>query len=114
MWDAFALFLGLRAIALSARGGAPVPEPEFKRFVFPKQGAAADVPAANSTQHARTLEELGVPRGFAAELEATLRAIGAVDGDRIVGFTFRTPDGVAHALRTGAPKGEGAKTDRAA
>jgi hypothetical protein len=114
MWDAFALFLGLRAVELSARGGAPVvPEPEFKRFVFPKQGAAADVPAANSTQQARTLEELGVPRGLAAELEATLRAMGAVDGDRVVGFSFRTPDGVAHALRTRAPQG-GAKADRAA
>ncbi len=115
MWDAFTLLLGLRAIALSAREGAPVvPEPEFKPFVFSKETAASDVSAANSTQHPRTLEELGVPRGFAAELEATFRALGAVEGDRVVGFSFRTPDGVAHPLRTGAAQGQKAGADRAA
>lgn len=117
MWDAYALLLGLRAIELSAREGAPVvPEPEFKPFVFSKRNSAAsDVPAANSTQHPRTLEELGIPRGFAAELESTFRAMGAVEGDRVVGFTFRTRDGVSYSLRTSPRPGQqAAKADRAA
>ncbi len=116
MWDAFTLLLGLRAIELSAREGAPVvPEPEFKPFVFPKRNSAAsDVSAANQTQHPRTLAELGVPPGFAAELEATFRAMGAVDGERIVGFAFRTPDGALHALRPSAPRGASATAGRAA
>ncbi len=117
MWDAFAMLLGLRAIESFTREGAPVvPEPEFKRFVFKKESAAMDVDAANSTQQARTLEELGIPRAFAKELEAAFRAVGAIQGDQVVGFTFRTPDGVAHALRTSAqaPQAEGAKADRAA
>jgi hypothetical protein len=116
MWDAFTLLMGLRAIELSAREGAPVvPEPEFKPFVFRKRNSAASgIPAANSTQHPRTLEELGVPRAFAVELEATFRAMGAVHGDRIVGFTFRTPDGAAHELRPSAPRSGAATAGRAA
>jgi len=116
MWDAFTLLQGLRAIELFAREGAPVvPEPEFKPFVFPrKNSAASELSAANSTQHPRTLAELGVPPSFAAELEATFRAMGAVDGDRIVGFTFRTADGASHVLRASPPRGQGAKADRAA
>jgi hypothetical protein len=47
----------------------------------------------------RTLEELGVPRPLAADLEAALRVMGMVEGDRIVGLAFRTPDGALHALR---------------
>ncbi len=114
MWDAFALLLGLRAIALSAREGAPVvPEPEFKPFVFPKK-SAADLSAANSTHHPRTLVELGIPASYAAELEATFRAMGAVEGDRVVGFTFRAPDGASYSLRTGSPQGAGARAGRAA
>ncbi len=100
MFDTFTLALGLRAVAQVARGQElpRVPEPEFRRFVFPKREAAAAA-AANSTQSTRTLEELGIPRPYAAELEATFRAMGAVEGDKVVGFTFRTPDGVLHALR---------------
>lgn len=115
MLDTFALVLGLRAIAHAARAHElpAVPEPEFKRFVFPK-GEAAGVAASNTTQAPRTLEELGIPRHFAAELEHTFRALGAVEGDRIVGFTFRTPEGVLYALRTGATAGRAAKAGRAA
>ncbi len=103
MFDTFALVIGLRAItdAAHAHRLPPVPEPEFRRFVFPKREAAAETKAANQTLAPRTLEELGVPRGFAAELESTFRAMGAIEGDRIVGFTFRTPEGVSYALRTG-------------
>lgn len=103
MFDTFALVMGLRAIAHAARAHElpEVPEPEFRRFVFPKREAAAQAAAANSTQSTRTLEELGIPRPFAAELEATFRAMGALEGDQVVGFTFRTPEGVAYGLRAG-------------
>lgn len=103
MFDTIAVVLGLRALAQAARALElpQVPEPEFRRFVFPKREAAAEVAAANSTSSTRTLEELGIPRPFAAELEATFRAMGAVEGDQVVGFTFRTPDGVLHSLRAG-------------
>lgn len=121
MWDAMNLLLSLRALERFAREGAPVvPEPEFAPFVFPKRNAASGLTAANSTQHPQSLEELGVPRQFAHELEATFRAMGAMDGDLVVGFTFRTPDGVAHPLRAGgreeevAPATQGASADRAA
>jgi hypothetical protein len=102
MLDTFTLVMGLRAIAHAARAHElpAVPEPEFRRFVFPKR-EAAEVRAANTTQAPRTLQELGIPGHFAAELEATFRAMGAVEGDRIVGFNFRTNDGVLHGLRTG-------------
>lgn len=101
MLDSFALVLGLRAVSGAGRAAQlpEVPEPEFKRFVFPKREAAAEAAAANSTQSTRTLEELGIPRPFATELEATFRAMGAVEGDQVVGFTFRTPDGVSYSLR---------------
>jgi len=101
MFDTMTLVLGLRTLAQAARAQElpRVPEPEFRPFVFPKREEAAEAAAANSTQSTRTLEELGIPRPFAAELEATFRAMGAVEGDQVVGFTFRTPDGVLHSLR---------------
>jgi hypothetical protein len=102
MWDAFAMVLGLRAVELASSKRDPVvPEPEFKRFVFPRKDVAAEVASANSTRSPRTLQELGVPAGFAAEIEASFRALGAVEGDRVVGFTFRTPDGTSYSLRAG-------------
>lgn len=115
MWDAINLLLILRAFDGSAREGARVvPEPEFKPFVFPKRNAASELSAANSTQHPKSLEELGVPRQLAHELEAAFRAMGAMDGDRVVGFTFRTPDGVAYPLRAGGRKEEAAPANEAA
>jgi len=48
---------------------------------------------------AKTLRELGFDPGFAAELESAFRLMGAVDGDRVVGFTLSTPDGQRHELR---------------
>ncbi len=52
-----------------------------------------------ATEAARTLRELGLPGALATELESTLRMLGATEGDRVVGFTFVTPDGKRHALR---------------
>ncbi len=122
MSDAFMLLLGLRAVMRAARDqNAPpvVPEPEFKPFqLSSRRGTAAArsradaVAPANTSRAPRTLEELGVPRSMAAELEMALRGMGKVDGDRIVGFTFRTPDGVEHPLRAATPAR--AAPDRAA
>lgn len=55
-----------------------------------------------ATEAARTLRELGIPGALATELESTLRMLGATEGDRVVGFTFVTPDGKRHALRAEA------------
>ncbi len=125
MSDAIMLLLGLRAVELHARSrdASPVvPEPEFKPFqLSSRRGAgtasaqrspAGAIPPANTTRSPRTLQELGVPGSLAREFEGALRAMGLVDGDRIVGFTYRTPDGVVHPLRAGTP--EGAASERAA
>lgn len=48
---------------------------------------------------ARTLEELGVPRALARELEGALRARVEAGGDRAPWQAFVTPDGRRHALR---------------
>jgi hypothetical protein len=47
----------------------------------------------------RTLRELGLDGGLAAELEVAFRLKGAVQGERVVGYTFTTPDGQRHAVR---------------
>lgn len=49
---------------------------------------------------ASTLRELGLPGTLATDLESALRQLGATEDGRIVGFTFVTPDGKRHALRT--------------
>jgi hypothetical protein len=70
---------------------------------------------ANTSRSPRTLEELGVPGSLARELEAVLGAMGMIDGERIVGFTFRAPDGVVHPLRAGRPAGAAvSSSDKAA
>jgi hypothetical protein len=115
MWDAIALLFGLQAIERIARDWeAPVvPEPEFKPFKLsarrgsgPATGGrapAGELAAVNTTRGSSTLEELGVPHPLAVELEAVLRVMGRVEGDHVVGFTYRTPDGVLHRLRAAAP-----------
>jgi hypothetical protein len=60
-------------------------------------GTAAEAP--------KTLEEMGVPRQLAEEMEAAFRALGATRNGRIVGFDFRTPDGERHPLRVNAEPG---------
>jgi hypothetical protein len=111
MWNASALALEIEAVERTARGRgtrALVAEPPFRPFWLPRRSAALGLSGAASELHtdgtraSRTLEELGVPSHLAAEFESALRAIGLVQGDRIVGLTFRTPDGVALPLRTGA------------
>lgn len=48
---------------------------------------------------ARSLRELGLPDELASSLEEAFRAVGATSGDRVIGFTFVTPDGERHAIR---------------
>src|SRR4051812_21264303 len=48
----------------------------------------------------QTLASLGVPDGLAREIEFHLELMGNTRGDSIVGYTFKTPDGQEHALRT--------------
>ena len=119
MTDAMALFAIYEALTkLTRRDQAVVPEPEFKRFRLPKRDGAAvragALTPANTTREARTLEELGVPGPLARELEASLAALGMTKGERITGFTFRTPDGASHALRATPAKAPAAGGDLAA
>ncbi len=62
----------------------------------------------------KTLRELGVPGPLAGEMELVLRMMGHVKGDRITGFSFRTPDGVKHELRAEKPQQELDAASRAA
>jgi hypothetical protein len=130
MFAALGMLMGFRVIESIAReksGASKVPEPPFAPFVFPagRKGAfaaevaagervrAAAVVPANSAREPRTLEELGVPRALAKELEATLVVMGAAGGGGEVGYTFRTTNGVSHALRLATTPGERA-SERAA
>jgi hypothetical protein len=47
----------------------------------------------------RTLRELGVPDELSKDFEAAFKALGRTKGDKIVGFTFVTPEGARHPLR---------------
>ena len=47
----------------------------------------------------RTLRQLGIDGGLAAGFELALGLMGAVQGGRVVGYAFTTPDGRRHALR---------------
>ncbi len=114
--DALALFMAWKRLVGGREVEARVAEPEFKPFRFPRKEAAAPsraVAPANVAREPRTLGELGVPGTLARELELTLRGMGMVEGDRVPGWTFATPDGTRYALRVGAEPGRAA-TDRAA
>ncbi len=98
--------LTLLTMSFAAKVGkdeTKIPEPEFKPFRFSKHEAVAararELVPANVAREPRTLEELGVPGALASELEANLRLMGVTRGDRVVGYTFTTPEGTRHALR---------------
>jgi hypothetical protein len=122
MSDAFALMLGFRAVAAIAKereGLEKVPEPEFLPFKFPAGRRQAEAVApANTAQQPRTLTELGVPGSLASEMELWFGLLGQTRGDQVVGYSFRTPDGVTHPLRLSPERvatGTGDEgTDRAA
>ena len=93
MFEAFAVLVGLKSFLV--KESPVVPEPEFLPFRFPEATReSAPVPLAP-----RTLAELGVDSALAREMELHLQLLGHTQGDRIVGFSFRTPDGTSHALR---------------
>ncbi len=103
MSDAFALLLGFQAVSRIAKerdGVTGVPEPEFEPFKLPSRRAEVeDVKPANTADQRSTLAELGVPGSLAREMELWFELFGATRGDEVVGYTFRTPDGVSHPLR---------------
>lgn len=53
-----------------------------------------------------TLEELGVPKPLAREMETALRALGGVPGGSQRWRVFVTPDGAKHPLRMAEPAEE--------
>jgi len=59
----------------------------------------AELDGERGAEAPRTLRELGLPGELALDLEAAFRALGATDGDRVVGFRFVTPEGRRYALR---------------
>jgi hypothetical protein len=46
-----------------------------------------------------TLAELGVPKELALHLESAFRVMGASADGQVVGYRFRTPDGVSRPIR---------------
>jgi len=70
--------------------------------------------AKNEKQGIKTLRELGVPEGLSRDFEETLKLLGQTHGDRVVGFTFITPDGARHELRLAEPDNSDPARDRAA
>ena len=56
--------------------------------------------AMSESSTPKTLRELGVPGSLAREMELMFELLGHTKGDRITGFSFRTPDGVRHELRS--------------
>ncbi len=99
--DALAMFVAFKSLVKGREDETKVPEPEFKPFRFPREEATAhrEIAAANVASEPRTLEELGVDAALARELEATMRVMGVTRGDRVIGYTFATPDGTRYALR---------------
>jgi len=68
------------------------------------QGAAALATSGQARPtsvvgESKTLGEILSDDALAADFEAAFRAMGATEGDRIVGYRFRTPQGVVHPLR---------------
>ena len=65
-----------------------------------------------ATSEPKTLRELGVDGSLAWEMEMVFQLLGVTRGDLVQGYTFRTPDGARHSLRS--ERSEGEKLDRAA
>jgi hypothetical protein len=111
MTNALPLFGMFKGLVRNREDETRVPEPEFKPFRFPRKEAAAQsrtIAAVNVAREPRTLEELGVAASLARELEATLQVLGATRGDRVIGYTFATPDGTRYALRLASAPGRDA------
>ncbi len=67
-----------------------------------KRNDEKTITAVNETESPKTLRELGIDAALAADFELAFRLMGKVQGGRVVGYTFATPDGQRHALRVEA------------
>jgi len=61
------------------------------------------VTAPESEGPAATLAELGLPAELAHDFEVAFRALGATAEGQVIGYRFRTLDGVSHPLRLAEP-----------
>ncbi|HEX7624315.1 MAG TPA: hypothetical protein VF400_12140 [Anaeromyxobacteraceae bacterium] len=99
----------VRALRIAARWGQAPAEHPTAQGPSPDRGQAT--PADRSP---RTLRDLGVPGTLAGDIEEGLERLGAVGDDGGTAWTFRTPDGVRHALRVERPSQRGRAPGRAA
>ena len=94
------------------QGPDRVPEPAFVAFNLAglesaapaasdaaRGPAASEMTAANEWQAPATLHELGVPAELAHGFELTFRAMGAAQGGRVQGYSFRTASGARHPVK---------------
>jgi len=101
MLEALAMLVTLKS--LLARQTPAVPEPEFKPFKFAEDA----VRPTSVTVGPRTLRELGIDGALAREMEHALWLHGHTKGDQVVGYSFRTPDGISYALKLSSVPVEG-------
>jgi hypothetical protein len=71
----------------------------MKRIDMEEKAKVVKLAGANVAAPSRTLRELGLPGELALSIEAAFRAVGATQGDQVVGFRFVTPDGRSYGLR---------------
>jgi len=103
-----AVLAGLRNLLV--KEFTPVlPEPELKPFK-PESTSVEATPLALA---ARTLQGLGVDRSLATEMELVLRLLGHANGEEVVAYLLRTPDGRPHTVKLSAVPAE-ASSGRAA
>jgi len=94
MFEALDVLPGLRN--LPAKELTPVlPEPQFKPF----KSESTSVEPTPLAFAARTLQELGVDGSLAKEMELVLRLLGHTNGEDVVAYLFRTPDGTPHTVK---------------
>lgn len=104
MMDTMAMItLYVGAKHLAAKPAVAAREPDTLRPQFSKRDVAAvraaAIAPANTPREPRTLEELGVPRTLARELEGSLRRLGYTRGEQLTGVTFRVADGTSYSLK---------------
>jgi hypothetical protein len=122
MSDTLALMFAVKAVSKLGRSddARPIPEPEFKPFVFHPttskvvQMNGTRTKTATSPRSASTLAELGVPGNLASEMELLFGLMGNTKGGEVVGYTFVTPDGASHGLRLSKADADTGTATRAA
>ncbi|MGC4000412.1 MAG: hypothetical protein QM767_24405 [Anaeromyxobacter sp.] len=74
----------------------------------------APVTQLSPSNEAKTLDSMGVPDSLAREFELYFELMGNTRGEQVVGYTFRTPDGQEHTIRTARKPVRSPDYDRAA